>query len=102
MGILGSAVGNEIGSFVGGKIGSLGGRKGAAAGANIGRVAGGLAGGAFPFFETGGTVRKTGLATVHKGEYVLPVGVKPTKAQKAEVSKRKAYKKESKRMLKIR
>ena len=46
---------------------------------------------------TGGRVKgaKKGQAKMikaHVGEYVLPVGVKPTKAQKSAVSKRKAKK----------
>ena len=92
MGILGGAIGSEAGSFLGSKLGGLAGRKGAQAGANIGRVAGGLAGGAFPLFKKGGKVKKTGLAIVHKGEYVLPKGVAPTKAQKARVAKKRAKK----------
>ena len=92
MGVLGGAIGSEAGSFLGSKLGGLAGKKGAQAGANIGRVAGGLAGGAFPMFKKGGKVKKTGLAVVHKGEYVLPKGVKPTKAQKARVAKKKAKK----------
>lgn len=91
MGVIGAAVGSEGGSALGGIIGKkLGGRGGAAAGRNIGRAVGGLAGGAFPMFKKGGKVNKTGLALVHKGEYVLPAGVKPTKAQKARVAKKKA------------
>lgn len=91
MGVIGAAVGSEGGSALGGLIGKrLGGRGGAAAGKNIGRAVGGLAGGAFPMFKKGGKVNKTGLALVHKGEYVLPAGVKPTKAQKARVAKKKA------------
>ena len=43
---------------------------------------------------TGGRVKgKRGVPKMikaHGSEYVLPVGVKPTKAQKAEVAKRKA------------
>jgi hypothetical protein len=93
MGAIGAAVGSEGGSALGGLIGKkLGGRGGAGAGRNIGRVVGGLAGGAFPLFKKGGKVNKTGLAVVHKGEYVLPAGVKPTKAQKAKVAKKKAKK----------
>lgn len=45
-----------------------------------------------PAYKTGGKVKKTTMAKVHKGEYVLPVGVKPTKAQKAKVAKLKAKK----------
>lgn len=94
MGVLGGAVGSEAGSFLGARLGkAIGGRAGKQAGANIGRVAGGLAGGALiPMFKKGGKVSKTGLAVVHKGEYVLPAGVKPTKAQKARVAKKKANK----------
>lgn len=93
MGILGGAIGSEAGSFLGAKLGkAIGGRAGKQAGGNIGRVAGGLAGGAFPMFKKGGKVNKTGLAVVHKGEYVLPAGVAPTKAQKAKVAKKRAKK----------
>ena len=93
MGAIGAAVGSEGGSALGGIIGKrLGGRGGAAAGRNIGRVAGGLAGGAFPLFKKGGKVNKTGLAYVHKNEFVLPASVKPTKAQKAKVAKLKMKK----------
>lgn len=42
-----------------------------------------------PQFKKGGKVMKTGLAVVHSGEYVLPKGVKPTKAQKKKVNKMK-------------
>lgn len=45
-----------------------------------------------PQFKTGGKVKKTGLAKVHKGEFVLPKEVKPTKAQRAKVAKLKAKK----------
>ncbi len=45
-------------------------------------------------FKNGGKVKgKKGsakMAIVHGGEYVLPVGVKPTKAQKSAVAKKKA------------
>ncbi len=93
MGVLGGAIGSEAGSFIGSKLGkAIGGKAGKQAGANIGRVAGGLAGGAFPMFKKGGKVKKTGLALVHKNEYILPAGVKPTKAQKAKVAKKKAKK----------
>ena len=45
-------------------------------------------------FRNGGKVPgpkgRAKMAVVHSGEYVLPVGVKPTKAQKSAVAKRKA------------
>ncbi len=93
MGGLGAVIGSEAGGGLGRLIGKkIGGRRGGDAGANIGRAAGGLAGGLFPMFKKGGKVNKTGLALVHKGEYILPSSVKPTKAQKAKVAKKKAKK----------
>ena len=41
-------------------------------------------------FRTGGHVKKTGKFLVHSGEYVLPVGVKPTDEQKKKVRAIKA------------
>ena len=46
--------------------------------------------------ETGGKVDKTQIAMVHKNEYMLPAGVKPTPAQVKKVNalkKKKAVKK---------
>ena len=49
---------------------------------------------AIPVFKTGGRVKgkrgKAKIAQLHAGEYVLPIGVAPTKAQKSAVAKRKA------------
>ena len=44
--------------------------------------------------ETGGKVEKTQMALVHKNEYMLPAGVKPTPAQVKKVNaiKKKAGK----------
>lgn len=93
MGAIGGAVGSEAGSALAGMIGKrVAGRKGGEAAARIGRVAGGVIGSAFPFFKKGGKVNKTGLAILHKNEYVLPASVKPTKAQKAKVAKLKMKK----------
>ena len=44
-------------------------------------------------FDEGGEVKKTQVAKVHKGEYVLPAGVKPTKGQRKAVAKGKGKKK---------
>ena len=41
-------------------------------------------------YKTGGCVKKTEKCLVHKGEYVLPVGVKPTKTQKEQVKEIKS------------
>ena len=42
--------------------------------------------------EDGGAVDKTEMALVHKGEYMLPKGVKPTPAQRRAVAKKKITK----------
>ena len=86
MGMIGSAVG----TFAGGKLGK---HFGGAKGEHIGKTLGALAGGLLPY-KTGGRIKgsKKGKAVQiigHVGEFVLPVGVKPTKHQKAEVAKRK-------------
>jgi hypothetical protein len=41
-------------------------------------------------FRTGGHVKKTGRQLIHRNEYVLPVGVKPTLEQKKAVRAIKA------------
>ena len=47
-----------------------------------------------PVFRNGGRVKgkrgKAKIAQVHAGEYILPVGVAPTKAQKSAVAKEHA------------
>ena len=47
-----------------------------------------------PVFRKGGRVEgsrgKARIAQVHNGEYILPVGLPPNKAQKAAVAKRHA------------
>lgn len=94
MGLLGASIGGYAGSGLGEAIGKkYGGSIGQEAGKNIGRVAGTALGGLLPF-KTGGRVPgKKGAPKkilAHGGEYVLPVGVKPTEAQvKAVESKKK-------------
>jgi hypothetical protein len=59
-------------------------------GQELGSVAGGALGAMLPFKKGGRVPGKKGAAKkiiAHGGEYVLPVGVKPTKAQKAAVAK---------------
>lgn len=71
------------------------GKGGVIIGREIGKVAGinpelaGFLGGGLLKFETGGAVKKNTKALLHKGEYVLPAGVKPTKAQRRAVEKGK-------------
>ena len=77
-------IGSQIGSIAGGALGK---KYGGSTGEQIGKIAGGALGLAFPYFKKGGKVKKTGPAIVHKGEYVLPSSVKPTKAQRAAVAR---------------
>jgi hypothetical protein len=91
MGILGQAAGR----FVGKKIGRFAGRKlgkytgiGEERGGKFGGDVGGALGTLTPY-KKGGPVKKTAPALLHKGEYVLPKGVKPTKKQKMLVEKRR-------------
>lgn len=80
MGLVAAGLGGLAGQAIGQKYG---GSSGAAAGKLIGSGLGTL----FPYFKTGGRVKKTGPAVVHAGEYVLPKSVKPTKTQKKAVAK---------------
>lgn len=96
-------IGKSVGQEVGGGLGrALGGKRGESAGRNVGGALGSVAAplGAALAFKHGGTVPgKRGRprkAIVHGGEYVLPVGVKPTVAQKKAVNKMKADAKKKK------
>lgn len=89
MGLFGHELGKIGGGIIGGIAGGLiGGKKGKKIGSKLGADIGGTAGLAYPAFKKGGKVKKTGLALVHKNEFVLPAGVEPTKAQKDAVAKR--------------
>ena len=79
------ALTGALGGAIGGLAGGVGGVAGSAIGAKLGKeyiapqinkAAG---------FKLGGPVHRTERALVHAGEYVLPVGVKPTAAQKKAV-----------------
>lgn len=83
-------IGSQLGGIAGGALGQ---KYGGNVGGQIGKIAGTALGMAFPYFKEGGPVKKTGLAVVHKGEFVLPKSVKPTKAQKDAVAKLKKSKK---------
>lgn len=91
MGLLGSQLGSLAGGGIGGAIGQkYGGSAGQKAGQEIGSVLGKVGGAFLPFKKGGKVPGKVGAprkAIVHGGEYVLPAGVKPTKAQKAAVAK---------------
>jgi hypothetical protein len=90
MGGLGAIFGRGAGKALGGAVGKLiGGKAGKKLGASLGGEAGTLAGATLVPYKNGGKVPKTGPALLHKNEFVLPAGVKPTAAQKKEVAKRK-------------
>ena len=81
---LGALLGRSIGNFAGQKLGQytgIGAREGAEAGMDIGADIGAL----LPF-KKGGRVKKTGPILAHKGEFVLPKGVAPTKQQLKKVA----------------
>ena len=80
MGLFGNILGRALGS-IGSAILPIKGIDGGEVGSALGSLA--------PF-KKGGRVPRTGRALIHKGEYILPVGVAPTKAQKAKVAKGKA------------
>ena len=81
-----------MGGLLGGAAGKhYGGSKGEDVGRHVGEYAGELAGGLLPFAKGGrvpGAKGKPRMIMAHGGEIVLPVGVKPTAAQKREIRKR--------------
>lgn len=92
-------IGKKIGKFVGGQIGKLAGDSlkdytgiGGEEGGSFGKKLGGHVLGQLIPFKKGGKVKKTGPAFMHKGEFVLPKGVRPTSKQMKAVSKRKVRK----------
>ena len=86
--------GAQLGGLVGGQLGGMAGAKlgNQQAGQQVGQIIGSAGGAAIPWFKKGGRVKRTGYAVVHAGEYILPKGVKPTKAQTAKVAKGKRRK----------
>lgn len=96
MGLFGAQIGKSLGGIAGGALGGIaggliGGKKGRKIGSKIGgdlgKMGGGIAGAGLTAFKNGGKVKKTGIALVHKDEFVLPKSVKPTVAQKKAVAK---------------
>lgn len=80
MGFWGNLLGQGLGA-IGSKLLPIKGIDGQAVGGALGSLA--------PF-KKGGPIKRTGPIYAHKGEYILPKGVPPTKAQKAKVAKKKA------------
>lgn len=93
MGLFGDILGGfgkDIGRFAGKHLGKFTGIN-EDLGGQIGNAVGPKLGSLIPY-KKGGRVKRTGKALVHKGEYVLPKGVKPTKAQIKKVLKGKKKK----------
>lgn len=84
--VIGRLIGSKLGGFAGKHLGKYTGI-GEKGGEDIGGRIGGKLGSFVPF-KKGGRVKRTEKAVVHKGEYVLPRGVKPTKKQRKAVKKR--------------
>lgn len=82
---IGRKVGGHVGRFAGNKLGKYTGVHGDK-GEKVGKTIGGLLGELAPF-KKGGKVKKTGPIYAHKGEFVLPKGVKPTKKQLRKMKK---------------
>lgn len=92
MGIFGKMIGKGLGKVAGGIAGGfVGGKAGRKIGSQLGSELGGVAGATLTPYKTGGRVPKTGPALVHKGEFVLPAHVKPTKAQVEAVARAKRH-----------
>jgi hypothetical protein len=85
---IGSLLGSKIGGLAGGAFGGITGT-GADEGSRIGETIGGNLLEKLIPFKKGGRVKKTGPILAHKGEFVLPAGVKPTKQQLKKVMKKK-------------
>ena len=84
LGKVGGAIGEDLGKRAGKLIGGKTGRKvGGAIGKEIGATGEKLA--PLMFFKKGGRVPRTGMAMVHKNEFVLPAKVPPTREQKLKV-----------------
>ena len=104
MGIVGAVGGEMLGNYSGQRFGEqvFGGPGVGSDMMGIGLGALGAAGGALLPFKTGGRVpgKRIGAPKkilAHTGEYVLPVGVRPTQAQRKAVAKRKAAAKPKKK-----
>ena len=80
MGFFGSLLGRGLGT-IGSALLPVKGISGGDVGEQLGALA--------PF-KHGGAVKKTGVALIHSGEFILPKGVKPTVAQRKAVAKGKA------------
>jgi len=92
--VIGTSLGHMAGTYLGKKLGDD--YKGQTA--VIGATLGGLAGGLIPAFKNGGKIPgvrgKPKIILAHSGEFILPLGINPTKTQKSKIEKQKKIKKE--------
>lgn len=91
MGVVGRFIGEHLGRGIGRLAGKHLGRHtgiGEEQGGDIGKTIGSNILGQLIPFKKGGKVKKTGAALVHKGEFILPKGVRPSTHQIALVRKR--------------
>ncbi len=88
---LGSLLGSKIGGLAGGAFGGFTGT-GAEEGGRIGGTIGGNLLEKLIPFKKGGRVKRTGPILAHKGEFVLPAGVRPTKKQLKRVMAKRSRK----------
>jgi len=84
---IGEHAGRFLGRFAGKKLGKYTGI-GEEHGGKLGHEIGGSTGEHLIPFKKGGRVKKNGKIIAHKGEFVLPRGVKPTTHQVKMVKKR--------------
>lgn len=88
-------VGRFLGRYAGGHVGFFSGKHlkkwtgvDENRGREVGEEVGAILGDTLIPFKKGGKVKFTGAVLAHKGEFVLPKGVKPTKSQLKRVRKR--------------
>ncbi len=89
---LGAILGKALGGFAGNKLEKYTG-VGAEEGRKSGEEIGAELGEKYLPFKKGGRVKKNGKIIAHKGEFVLPKGVKPTTHQIKMVRKRGGFRK---------
>jgi hypothetical protein len=98
MGVLGQTLGSSAGHMLGTYVGKRLRDDYKNSAASIGSAIGGALGSLTPY-ETGGRVKggrkgEPKIILAHTGEWVLPIGIRPTKSQQSAIEKRKKVKKE--------
>lgn len=93
-GLLGDVINYGVPALTGGALGAVGSLAGPIAGVGASAIGSKLGKeylvpklNKIAGYKIGGKVKKTGLAYIHKDEYILPKGIKPTKTQQKAVAK---------------